>query len=215
MTTKVDNGPYSLTGDENTSPAREVTQLADLIRTNGHFSVVFVTNITGKPGVVGGTTICDDEDVLPGVNRAVERLRRRLQLRGAPVGIGDLKHMVLGHVYDERDYRARAEICVELESDVIHFTKAPWHPDNCPGGKESPRLIEMVKRGKPFTASYVFDNRRDASYFDSNGTIEDRVYRLLAPLGLSTEAQVIHQDWPFEFGQGKRRIDIRIEPKSK
>lgn len=91
---------------------------------------------------------------------------------------------------------------------VIRFTDAPWHPANCKGGKEHYRLVEMVQRGRPFTAVYEFvdqPNHRE----DGPGTLRQALSNVVEGASWS----VVRRDWPLEMFNGRCRIDIRVEPK--
>ena len=49
--------------------------------------------------------------------------------------------------------------------DIVCFTDEPWDFNNLPGGKNAPRFIDMLKRGKPFTASYRFPRNAGGDEF--------------------------------------------------
>jgi hypothetical protein len=120
MTNTASNEPYTLTGNERTSPAREVTQLGGLINAHGRYTVVFVTDLTsGEHALGGGRTYCEDREVPSGALRAVGELQGRLSLRGTSTTIGELNHRVLGRPVVDRDSMTRVEICAVLYGTVI------------------------------------------------------------------------------------------------
>jgi len=96
------------------------------------------------------------------------------------------------------------------QTGTIRFTDAPWHPANCKGGKEHHRLIEMVEKGKPFTAVYEFDDQPNHRE-DGTGMLG----RVLSNVVDDAELSVIRRDWPYDMFKGKSRVDIRIVPKAK
>lgn len=100
------------------------------------------------------------------------------------------------------------DVYVVFRSNTIYFTEAPWHPANCKGGKEHHRLVEMVKKGKPFTAVYVFDDQPNHRE-DGPGTLRQNLSNVVDGASLS----VTRRDWPHRMFNGKSRVDIRIVPK--
>lgn len=105
------------------------------------------------------------------------------------------------------------DVFVELESDVIHFTEAPWHPDNAPGGETSRRLQEMARRGEPFMVSYVFSGEVE-HYSMPNGPIIDLVWKSINEgrgILQGPDIAIVRREWSVR-PDGKCRIDIRIEP---
>jgi len=99
---------------------------------------------------------------------------------------------------------------VPIESNIIHFSEAPWHPYNKRGDGHR-RLLQMMKRGQSFVATYVYDDRPEHRN-DSVEELAGRLRHVVSDDFSWFDLSVIRRDWPREKYKGKCRIDVLIEP---
>ncbi|MBI4092507.1 MAG: hypothetical protein HY420_01135 [Candidatus Kerfeldbacteria bacterium] len=197
MTTEV----FTLTGNQSITQVHELKQLVQLLRENGSVVVAYNTSVKVER----------EADLQEAVETTVQTLINRVKLFELDAIPADMRYLQTRVMASGPFTQRLVDVHVTLESNVIHFTEAPWHPDNCKGGKEHHRLVGAVKRGKPFTAVYVFDSPDRVVLGPSD--IAESFSAVVAGLGVR-QFDVVRQDWPPMFRGGRHRIDIRIEPKS-
>ncbi|MBI4426097.1 MAG: hypothetical protein HY567_00825 [Candidatus Kerfeldbacteria bacterium] len=197
MTTEV----FTLGGNESNTHVHEVKRLVELLQKSGSIRIAFKTTV--KPKQEAGM----DEAVNVSVQTLISRIRL-FELDAIPRDVDYVQThtLAVGRPIDPlwRD----VDVHVTLESDVIHFTEALRH---FPNGSGFPRLLEMVKRGRGFTAIYTYDDKPSERAY-GRGEVQVLLVEKLRISGVTGCAiGVIRQDWPLEPG-GKCRIDVRIEP---
>lgn len=196
---------FTLSGNESTTHLHEVRQLVQLLLENGSVRVAFKTTV--KPQ---RESSLDDA-----VKDAAQTLVERLNLFGLDVRATDMRYVQISSLKVGRPIDPLwrdVDVHVTLESDVLHFTEAPWHADNIAvDGKNVPILTEAVRSNRTILVGYTFLDAPSDRTVD-RAAIQVMIARRLRPHGFTgLKIGVVRQDWPLEPG-GKCRIDVRIEP---
>lgn len=181
------------------APLEDLKKIAEILEADGAIQVAYSLELTTAPMPSPAVNDLNQKKV----EASVETLLRRIRPFGVVADMGEPIVVKAG------EDQAEVDVHVLLESDVIRFTEAPWHSDNLSGGKEFPRLLDALKRGRRFWAHYEF---REPEGEFSKPYVVNRVLNTVYDHGYLPRLWLVRWEWPYQTG--KCRIDIRIEPKT-